>query len=130
MSVLVITCLSAGLLDSLNPSAIAQMMIIETMVQKRKNALFFILGIGLANFVLGLGILYGIVNVLASILAHIVERHADTVSTLAFILSLVLFIAGIAMIMRSKTKRSTEGEEEKLDGRAAGASALSPTSVS
>ena len=126
MSVLVITCLSAGLLDSLNPSAIAQMMIIETMVQKRKNALFFMLGIGLANFVLGLGILYGIVNVLASILAHIVERHADTVSTLAFILSLVLFIAGIAMIMRSKTKRSTEGEEEKLDSRAAGASALSP----
>ena len=124
MSVLVITCLSAGLLDSLNPSAIAQMMLIETMVRKRKNVWFFMLGIGLANFVLGLGILYGIVNVLASILSRIAERHAALVSTLSFILSLVLFIAGTAMITRAMRKRGSE--EENTDGSSAGASALSP----
>ena len=127
MSVLVITCLSAGLLDSLNPSAIAQMMLIETMVRKKKNVWFFMLGIGLANFVLGLLILYGIVNVLESLLSIIVERHAGIVSSFALILSLALLIAGTVMLIKVIRKGSAKNENQEVNST--GVSALSPAAL-
>lgn len=46
--------------DSLNPSAIAQQMLLQAMVKKKRHIWFFICGIGTANLIMGLAIYYGI----------------------------------------------------------------------
>ncbi len=56
------TAITASFLDSLNPSAIAQQMLLQAMVKKKRHTLYFILGISLANCVLGIAIYYGVVQ--------------------------------------------------------------------
>ena len=51
---LVGAALTTSFFDSLNPSAIAQQMVLQAMVKKKKHTWFFILGISLANVLLGL----------------------------------------------------------------------------
>ena len=51
---------TASFFDSLNPSAIAQMMLIQAMVKNKRHTWFFIAGIVLANFVMGMAIYYGV----------------------------------------------------------------------
>ncbi len=48
------TAITASFFDSLNPSAIAQQMLLQAMVKNKRHILFFIFGIGLANFVMDL----------------------------------------------------------------------------
>lgn len=54
------TTLTASFFDSLNPSAIAQQMLLQAMVKKKRHIWFFICGIGTANLIMGLAIYYGI----------------------------------------------------------------------
>lgn len=54
--------LTISFFDSLNPSAIAQQMLLQAMVKNKRHILFFILGIGLTNCIMGLAIYYGIAN--------------------------------------------------------------------
>ena len=54
------TTLTASFFDSLNPSAIAQQMLLQAMVKKKRDIWFFISGIGTANLIMGLAIYYGI----------------------------------------------------------------------
>ena len=53
------TTLTASFFDSLNPSAIAQQMLLQAMVKKKRHIWFFICGIGTANLIMGLAIYYG-----------------------------------------------------------------------
>ena len=57
MLLLLGTTLTASFFDSLNPSAIAQQLLLQAMVKRKRHVLFFILGIGLANLLLGLGVM-------------------------------------------------------------------------
>ena len=54
------TTITASFFDSLNPSAIAQQMLLQAMVKQKRHTLYFILGIGTANLAMGLAIYYGI----------------------------------------------------------------------
>ena len=47
------TTLTASFFDSLNPSAIAQQMLLQAMVKKKRHIWFFICGIGTANLIMG-----------------------------------------------------------------------------
>lgn len=60
MLVLFGTTITASFFDSLNPSAIAQQMLLQAMVKNKRHIVYFILGIGLANLALGLAVYYGI----------------------------------------------------------------------
>ena len=60
MLTLLATTLTTSFFDSLNPSAIAQQMVLQAMVKKKRHIWFFILGISLANILMGLAIYYGI----------------------------------------------------------------------
>ena len=58
MWVLLGISITTSFFDSLNPSAIAQQMLLQTMVKNKRHIWFFILGIGMANFVLGLSLIH------------------------------------------------------------------------
>ena len=60
MLILLGTTLTTSFFDCLNPTAIAQQMMLQAMVNNKRHTLFFIFGIGSANLAIGLAIYYGI----------------------------------------------------------------------
>ena len=56
MLLLLGAAITASFFDSLNPSAIAEQILLQTMVRNKRHILFFIAGIGFANLAMGLAI--------------------------------------------------------------------------
>ena len=75
MLLLLGTTLTASFFDSLNPSAIAQQMLLQAMVRRKRHIWFFILGIGAANLLMGLAIYYGIATWVSKLLAQVVGSY-------------------------------------------------------
>ena len=92
MLLLLGTTIATSFLDSLNPSAIAQQMILQSMVKTKRHIWFFILGIGLANLILGLAVYYGIVAWVSRLLSLAVTRYPIPLFSLALIAGAVCFI--------------------------------------
>ena len=106
------TTVTASFFDSLNPSAIAQQMLLQAMVKKKRQIWFFILGIGSANLAMGLAVYYGIATWVAKFLGRIVERYPLYVDWAAILGGAVLLLAGIRLIVKtSRSSRSQTGEE-------------------
>ncbi len=103
------TTLTASFFDSLNPSAIAQQMLLQAMVKKKRHIWFFICGIGTANLIMGLAIYYGIAAWVSKLLTKIVNTWPLYVYGAAAISGIVLLGAGIRLIV--KTKQSNAGKK-------------------
>ena len=101
------TTLTASFFDSLNPSAIAQQMLLQAMVKKKRHIWFFICGIGTANLIMGLAIYYGIATWVSKFLTKIVNAYPLYVYGAAAIGGIVLLGAGIRLII--KTRQSNAG---------------------
>lgn len=95
--------------DSLNPSAIAQQMLLQAMVKKKRHIWFFICGIGTANLIMGLAIYYGIATWVSKFLTKIVNAYPLYVYGAAAIGGIVLLGAGIRLII--KTRQSNAGKD-------------------
>ncbi|MBU3806343.1 MAG: GAP family protein [Candidatus Fournierella pullistercoris] len=102
MSLLIVTALSTSFLDSLNPSAIAQQMLLQAMLPKKRNIWYFIAGIGLANFALGLCIYYGLASTLHRLQTWFFAICRLPLSLLAILAGLVLL--GVGMVQLIKTR--------------------------
>ena len=102
------TTLTASFFDSLNPSAIAQQMLLQAMVKKKRHIWFFICGIGTANLIMGLAIYYGIATWVSKFLTKIVNAYPLYVYGAAAIGGIVLLGAGIRLII--KTRQSNAGK--------------------
>lgn len=102
------TTLTASFFDSLNPSAIAQQMLLQAMVKKKRHIWFFICGIGTANLIMGLAIYYGIATWVSKFLTKIVNAYPLYVYGAAAIGGIVLLGAGIWLII--KTRQSNAGK--------------------
>ena len=103
------TTLTASFFDSLNPSAIAQQMLLQAMVKKKRHIWFFICGIGTANLIMGLAIYYGIATWVSKFLTKIVNAYPLYVYGAAAIGGIVLLGAGIRLII--KTRQSNAGKD-------------------
>ena len=68
------TTITASFFDSLNPSAIAQQMLLQAMVKNKRHIWFFIVGIGSANLLLGLAVYYGMATWISQLLAVAADR--------------------------------------------------------
>ncbi len=99
------TTLTASFFDSLNPSAIAQQMLLQAMVKKKRHIWFFICGIGTANLIMGLAIYYGIATWVSKFLTKIVNAYPLYVYGAAAIGGIVLLGAGIPAYHQDKTKQ-------------------------
>ncbi len=115
---------TTSFLDSLNPSAIAQQMILQSMVKTKRHIGFFILGIGLANLFLGLAVYYGIAAWVAGWLSFITARYPVPIFSMMLIVGILCFMLGLCRIRRIHcTKTSPEEESFKTPDR------LSPASL-
>lgn len=101
------TTLTASFFDSLNPSAIAQQMLLQAMVKKKRHIWFFICGIGTANLIMGLAIYYGIATWVSKFPTKIVNAYPLYVYGAAAIGGIVLLGAGIRLIIKTRQDKAT-----------------------
>lgn len=102
MWILLGATITASFFDSLNPSAIAQQMLLQAMVKNKRHIWFFILGIGTANFVMGLAIYYGIATLVSQLLSQAINAYAPYVYGIALTAGLLCLILGIRLIIKTK----------------------------
>ncbi len=114
MWILLGTSITTSFFDSLNPSAIAQQMLLQAMVKNKRHIWFFIFGIGTANLALGLTIYYGIATWVSQLLFNAIEAYSRYVYGIALGAGVLCFIAGIMRIV--KTKRSTKNNAGETIG--------------
>lgn len=113
MLLLLGTTITASFFDSLNPSAIAQQMLLQAMVKNKRYIWFFIAGIGTANLAMGLAIYYGIAMWVSRLLTHLMAAHPLPVYGTALGAGLICLAAGIRLIVKtrqSRQKTDSEGE--------------------
>ena len=120
MWVLLGTTLTASFFDSLNPSAIAQQMLLQAMVKKKHHIWFFICGIGTANLIMGLAIYYGIAAWVSKFLTKIVNAYPLYVYGATAAGGIVLLGVGIRLIAttRQSNAENTKGCEETKNVKA------------
>lgn len=103
------TTITASFFDSLNPSAIAQQMLLQAMVKNKRHIWFFIFGIAFANLAMGLAVYYGIAMWISRLIANIMEIGARYVYGAALGLGLFSLASGIRLIVN--VKRRNGGNE-------------------
>ena len=93
---------ATSFLDSLNPSAIAQQMLLQAMVKNKRHIWFFIGGIGSANLILGLAVYYGIAAWVSALFSQAVERYPQHIYGVALGAGMICLLAGFRLIARKK----------------------------
>ncbi len=109
MLLLLGTTLTASFFDSLNPSAIAQQMLLQAMVRKKRHIWCFILGIGLANLLMGLAIYCGIAALASKLLTHVIATYPLQVYGAAAVGGATLLVAGLRLVLRTGQTNAETG---------------------
>ena len=120
------TAVTASFFDSLNPSAIAQQMLIQAMLKKKRHVWFFILGIGLANIVLGIGIYYGVVAWISELLSNLASNYPLYTYGAETAAGILLLSLGAFLIFRT---RRINASAESAENTAKAPKSLSPVSL-
>lgn len=124
------TTITASFFDSLNPSAIAEQMLLQAMVKNKRHIWFFILGIGGANLAMGLAIYYGVAAWVSILLSRLVNAYPLYVYGVAAGAGVMLLAAGIWLIVKTGRSRTGNGGGEHEDAGGAKAPVrLSPLSL-
>lgn len=113
MLILLGTTVTASFFDSLNPSAIAQQMLLQTMVKNKRHIRFFILGIGLANYVLGLAVYYGLAARLSALWAASIAAYPVQVHSIEAVIGIICFAAGVKLLIKTRKNSTLQNEETK-----------------
>ena len=107
------TTLSTSFIDCLNPTAIAQQMLLQAMVKRKRHALFFIFGIGLANYLLGLAVYYGVLSWVTQLVQNAAARFPAYTCGVEITAGLVCAVIGIFLIQRTRRNSAEDGDETK-----------------
>lgn len=102
MWILLGTAITTGFFDSLNPSAIAQQMLLQAMVKNKRHTWFFIFGIGTANLALGLAVYYGIATWVSGLLYKAASLYPRHVCTAALCAGALCVFVGIRLILKTR----------------------------
>lgn len=113
MLILLGTTVTASFFDSLNPSAIAQQMLLQAMVKNKRHIRFFILGIGLANYVLGLAVYYGLAARLSDLWAAGIAAYPVQVHSVGAVIGIICFAAGVKLLIKTRKNSTLQNEETK-----------------
>ena len=123
------TTVTASFFDSLNPSAIAQQMLLQAMVKVKRHIWFFILGIGTANLAMGLAVYYGIALWVSRLLDGITRAYPLCVYGTALGAGIICLAAGIRLIIRTGSGSAEKGENEEAEAASGAPAQLSPLSL-
>lgn len=96
------TTITASFVDSLNPSAIAQQMLLQAMVKNKRHTLYFIFGIGLANYLLGLAVYYGITEWVTKLFSKLTASYPVYVYTAEIAAGFLCAAVGTALIFKTR----------------------------
>lgn len=115
MWILLGTVITTSFFDSLNPSAIAEQMLLQAMVKNKRHVWFFILGIGTANLALGLAIYYGIATWVSKLLSKAIELYPWYVYGAALGAGALCLLLGIRLIVKTKLNaKNNSGETSEV----------------
>jgi threonine/homoserine/homoserine lactone efflux protein len=92
---LIISLVTLGLLDCLNPATIATLIILMPMVKSLKHSALFIWGTFVTYFIIGISFYYGIDNFIKSFIANLVREYAFEISIFGIILGLAILGLGV-----------------------------------
>ena len=113
MLVMLGTTLTTSFFDCLNPSAIAQQVLLQSLVRDRRQTWFFIAGIGIANFVLGLAIYLGVASVVTSVAAGVFAAYPEAVRIGTLAVGVAVLAVGLVLARRAHASSdSTEDGPE------------------
>ena len=112
MWILLVTVITTSFFDSLNPSAIAEQMLLQAMIKNKKHIWFFIFGIATANLTLGLAIYYGIATWVSKLLFKAIEIYRWYVYGAALSAGIICLLLGIHLIIKTKLNTKNKDEEE------------------
>ncbi len=120
MAGIIATLLVTSLMDSLNPSAIAQTLLFLGNERRKWKILVFILAMFLTNSVLGLAVYYGALAPLKAGYDGLKTQHPDLVFHLSLVLGILAILIGILLglykYFRTKKGKETEKRiEEKQE---------------
>lgn len=113
MLVLLGSTLTASFFDSLNPSAIAQQMMLQAMVKNKRHILFFIFGIGSANLVMGMAIYYGVATWVSRLLSAATTAYPLYVYGTELGIGFIGLAAGIRLIIKTGHSRKNDNDSEE-----------------
>ena len=105
--------LTASFADSLNPSAIAQQLLLQAMVPKKRHTLCFIAGLGVTNIVMGLAIYYGVVRRLKQALALLAANAPLPLYGVQTAAGLLCLLLGVFLVHRALRCREHPASEAK-----------------
>ena len=111
MLVLLGTTFTASFFDSLNPSAIAQQMLLQAMVKNKRYIWFFIFGIGFTNLILGLAVYYGIAAWAARLLSMLTEAYPLHVYGAELLVGCACVFLSVRLIRRIHASAGNDTEE-------------------
>lgn len=120
--------ITTSFFDSLNPSAIAQQLILQAMVKKKWYIWYFIVGIGLANLLMGLAIYYGIATWLSRLLTGLAIAYPRPISVAACLAGIVCMVLGLHL-MRKTRRAARVGESQDSTESVKTPARLSPLSL-
>ena len=113
MLLLLGAAITASFFDSLNPSAIAEQILLQTMVRNKRHILFFIAGIGFANLAMGLAIYYGAANWASQAYSAITAAYPLYVYGAETSAGLLFLGLGIRLIVKTSRSQNSGGKEER-----------------
>lgn len=121
MLLLLGAALTASFLDCLNPTAIAQTLLLQAMAPKKRHTLFFILGIGLANLLLGLSVYFGLIAWATQALSRLAAAYPVPLRAAQAAAGAVLLLLGLRLLRRARCGTA--------DAQAAAPASLAPLSL-
>lgn len=104
--------IGAGLVDSLNPIAIAQQFVLQSSAKNKHSILAYIFGIGLTNFIFGLLFYFGLAQIIRSAYESIQTTYPRLIPTVLIILGIALIVFCIYHYFSSRCKQEVIKEEE------------------
>ncbi|MBG9987888.1 GAP family protein [Aerococcaceae bacterium DSM 111176] len=129
---LLMSTISLGLADSLNPFGISMLFVLQGMVKKPWHTLYFIFSTGVVNLVGGLLVYFGFLDIFVIGFEYINQNYQTALITveiiLAFILALLAVWEFIKPKIRAKIEVATNYQFEK-DGTAIKVTSVTPKAL-
>lgn len=110
MHALLCSTIALSFFDSLNPSAMLQQVFIQATVKKKSYIWFFILGIGLANFLMGLAIYYGVAAYLLMFWEFSISKNPFHIRWIEVFAGICFVVIGLRMFLKIRLSSVINGE--------------------
>lgn len=117
MAALIGTLFVTSLLDCLNPTAIAQQLLLQAALKKKSKVWFFISGMFLANLALGLAVYYGAMEPLINGWNVLSEKSPAAALAILLCGGALSLTMGIVKFVRTAARKKSKEEEAKLPER-------------